>query len=42
LVGQQGAFTLLIAGPGCAVLRVAASLCLPHIPPGQELEEVET
>jgi hypothetical protein len=42
LVGQQAAITLLIVGAGFAVLQVVSSLFLPHIPPGQELEEVAT
>jgi hypothetical protein len=31
-----------MVGAGFALLLVAALLCLPHIPPGQELEEVAT
>lgn len=42
LVGSQGARTLLIVGGGFAVLQFLATFLLPHIPPGQELEEVAT
>ncbi|MGH2832585.1 MAG: MFS transporter [Solirubrobacteraceae bacterium] len=42
LVGSEGARTLLIVGGGFAVLQFASALLLPHIKPGQELEEVAT
>jgi MFS family permease len=42
LVGSFGAVTLLIVGVGFAAVQVVASLMLPHIPPGQELEAVAT
>jgi hypothetical protein len=42
LIGPLGAVTLLIVGGGFAVLQLAASFLLPHIPPGQELEEIAT
>jgi MFS family permease len=42
LIGSQGARTLLIVGGGFAVLQLASSFLLPHIKPGQELEEVAT
>jgi MFS family permease len=42
LIGSQGARTLLIVGAGFAVLQLASSFLLPHIEPGQELEEVAT
>lgn len=42
LVSSQGARTLLIVGGGFAVLQFISSLLLPHIKPGQELEEVAT
>jgi MFS family permease len=42
LIGSNGAVTLLIVGGGFAVLQLASSFLLPHIKPGQELEEVAT
>ncbi|HWD24224.1 MAG TPA: MFS transporter [Acidimicrobiales bacterium] len=42
LVASEGAVTLLIVGAGFAVLQVATSFLLPHIPPGKELEEIAT
>ncbi len=42
LVGSLGAETFLIVGVGFAVVQTVASLFLPHIPPGQELEEIAT
>ena len=42
LIGSEGARTLLIVGGGFAVLQLASSFLLPHIKPGQELEEVAT
>lgn len=42
LVGSEGARTLLIVGAGFAILQLATSFTLPHIEPGQELEEVAT
>jgi MFS family permease len=40
LIGSLGAVTLLIVGGGFALAQTLASLTLPHIPPGKELEEV--
>jgi MFS family permease len=40
LIGSQGARTMLIVGGGFGLLQLLASLLLPHIRPGQELEEV--
>jgi MFS family permease len=42
LIGSNGAVTLLIVGGGFAVLQLAATFLLPHIKPGQELEEIAT
>lgn len=42
LIGSEGAITMLIVGGGFAVLQLASSFLLPHIRPGQELEEVAT
>jgi MFS family permease len=42
LIGSLGAVTLLIIGGGFAVLQFAATFLLPHIPPGQELEDIAT
>jgi MFS family permease len=42
LIGPLGAATLLVIGGGFAVLQFAASFLLPHIPPGQELEDIAT
>ncbi len=42
LIGSEGAATMLIVGGGFAVLQLASSFWLPHIRPGQELEEVAT
>jgi MFS family permease len=42
LIGVSGAKTMLIVGGGFAVLQLAATFLLPHIRPGQELEEVAT
>jgi MFS family permease len=42
LIGPLGAVTLLIVGGGFSALQFAASFLLPHIPPGQELEEIAT
>jgi MFS family permease len=42
LISAAGATTFLIVGAGFAVLQVAGSLWLPHIRPGQELEEIAT
>jgi MFS family permease len=42
LIGSLGAVTFLIIGGGFAVLQLAATFLLPHIPPGQELEDIAT
>jgi MFS family permease len=42
LIAAQGAVTLLIVGAGFAILQVVSVLFLPHIEPGQELEEIAT
>ncbi len=42
LIGAEGAVTMLIVGGGFAVLQLVSSFLLPHIRPGQELEEVAT
>lgn len=42
LISHQGAVTFIIVGGGFAVLQGIASLFLPNIPPGEELEEVAT
>jgi hypothetical protein len=42
LIGTQGAITLLIVGGGFAALQAAGSLLLPHIRPGQQLEDIAT
>lgn len=42
LIGSEGARTMLIVGGGFAVFQLATSFLLPHIRPGQELEEVAT
>jgi MFS family permease len=42
IIGPLGAVTLLYVGAGFALLQLGASLLLPHIPPGQELEDVAT
>jgi hypothetical protein len=42
LIGDHGAITFLIVGGGFAVFQTVASLWLPNIAPGQELEEVAT
>jgi MFS family permease len=42
LIGSAGAVTMLIVGGGFAVFQLASSFWLPHIRPGQELEEVAT
>jgi MFS family permease len=42
VIGPLGAVTLLYVGAGFALLQLGASLFLPHIPPGQELEDVAT
>ena len=40
LIAAQGAITFLIVGGGFAALQAASSLLLPHIRPGQELEDI--
>jgi hypothetical protein len=40
MIGPAGAITFLVVGAGFALLQVAASFLLPHIKPGQELEDV--
>lgn len=40
LIGSMGAVTVFIVGAGFAALQLCAVFLLPHIPPGQELEEV--
>jgi MFS family permease len=42
LIGSEGAVTFLIVGGGFAVLQLATTFLLPHIKPGQDLEEVAT
>jgi hypothetical protein len=42
LVGACGEVTLLLVGGGFAVLQALATFFLPHIRPGQELEEIAT
>lgn len=42
MIGPVGAVTFLAVGAGFALLQAAATLLLPHIKPGQELEEVAT
>jgi MFS family permease len=42
LIAPWGAVTLLIVGGGFAVLQLAGALTLPHIKPGQELEDIAT
>ena len=42
LIGAHGAVTLLIVGAGFAVLQTIAAFFLPHIKPGQALEDVAT
>jgi MFS family permease len=42
LIGGTGAETFLIVGAGFALLQCLAVFLLPHIPPGQELEDVAT
>lgn len=42
LIAAHGAITLLYVGAGFAVLQVIGSFFLPHIKPGQELEDVAT
>lgn len=42
LIGGLGAVTFLIVGAGFAALQLGTVFLLPHIPPGQELEEVAT
>lgn len=40
LIGSSGAVTMLIVGGGFGVLQLASSFLLPHIKPGQALEEI--
>jgi MFS family permease len=42
LISPWGAVTLLIVGGGFAVLQLVGALTLPHIRPGQELEDIAT
>jgi MFS family permease len=42
LIGSMGAVTLLIVGGGFAVVQTLSSFLLPHIRPGQDLEEIAT
>lgn len=42
MIGPVGAVTFLAVGAGFALLQAAATLLLPHIEPGQELEDVAT
>ncbi len=42
LIAAQGAMTLLIVGGGFAALQAVSSPWLPHIKPGQELEDITT
>jgi MFS family permease len=42
LVGPIGVDTFLVVGGGFAVLQTIATFFLPHIKPGQELEDVAT
>lgn len=42
LIAAQGAITFLIVGGGFAAIQAATVLWLPHIKPGQELEDIAT
>ena len=42
LIAAQGAITFLIVGGGFAAIQAVTVLWLPHIKPGQELEDIAT